>query len=52
MSVRPLAGLLGVPVDDLLTRFADERAAIEAVRTSYPQDRNASDEARYGGDPV
>jgi Zn-dependent peptidase ImmA (M78 family)/transcriptional regulator with XRE-family HTH domain len=52
VSVRPLAGLLGVPAEELLGWLANEQEGIDAVNAIYAAEPDASDDIRYGGDPV
>lgn len=52
VSVRPLAGLLGLDPDELLIKFVREKDSQDAVETYYPAESETSDEERYSGSPV
>lgn len=52
VSVRPLAGLLGLPADDLLDTMVRLQDSRDAVDDKYPPVPGVSDEDRYSGDPV
>jgi Zn-dependent peptidase ImmA (M78 family)/transcriptional regulator with XRE-family HTH domain len=52
VSVRPLAGLLGLPPDDLLERMVRVQDSRDALGDDYSRFVEVSDEDRYSGDPV
>ena len=55
LSVRPLAGLLGVDPDDLLVRMAImEKDATEVLEEDYEEraDQATTDVERFSGSPV
>lgn len=52
ISVRPLAGLLGIDADSLLASLAREQDSKDALAASYPRGSDAGDEERYSGSPV
>jgi len=52
VSVRPLAGLLGLPPDDLLERMVRVQDSRDALGEDYSRVVEVSDEDRYSGDPV
>ncbi len=52
ISVRPLAGLLGLPPDDLLESMVRVQDSRDAVRDDYSRVVDVTDEDRYSGDPV
>jgi len=52
VSVRPLAGLLGLPPDDLLESMVRVHDSRDALGDDYSRVDDVSDEDRYSGDPV